>query len=733
MKEPLATGLAATKLRPPTPPDQLVRRSRLSDLLDAGIDGHVRLVLVSAPAGSGKSTLLASWLTGRQEASAWLQVEDSDSDPIRFWTYLAEAIGQAQPNVSSLVKPVIIGSRGDELAIVSALVTALAQDAEPMIVVIDDYHLISNTSVHHGVERLIELCPPEVTIVISTRFDPPFRLGRLRVRNHVSEIRGDDLRFDPQEAAGLLGDGGQSLADSQLDLLSARTEGWAAGLVLAGLSLGQSTDPGQFIEEFRGDDMFVVDYLSEEFLAGISTEHRQRLLQTSILEQLNGSLVDAVTATTGGRQWLSDTAASNQLMIGLDRTGDWFRYHHLLRDLLRLEANEAIPGELPELHRRAAAWFESEGDDRRAVAHWLAAGDRHEAGRLMYSYGPKLMSDSQIETLRAVLEELGDVAETMAWCALLWGWIEFIDGHYARAEDWVVITHDVAPKGFDQTITAPLRMNIFLGRGDIDSALTIARELSAAGRFEHNTSDLATVAGGAYMWAGQTDAARATLDLAIEKSADEHLNSAHLLSMVYKAVVEFDSSSTDAARSAAAAVLETADEFGMASYYRMGLAYAIRARTDSDPARARADAVHAVDLVRRTTGDLALGYVLTICGDTLIDLGDAAGEALLTEARTVVDRCPDPGIVARLLDRIESRHSIESPTQAPVAEIVEQLTERETAVMRYLPTRMSQREIASELFVSLNTVKTHCSAIYRKLGVDNRKAAVQAARDLHLL
>jgi len=203
------------------------------------------------------------------------------------------------------------------------------------------------------------------------------------------------------------------------------------------------------------------------------------------------------------------------------------------------------------------------------------------------------------------------------------------------------------------------------------------------------------------------------------------------LSLIYQAVNEFDAGNAAAAGAAATVALETANEFGMASYHRIGPAYAIRARTTTDLAGARADALHAVELTRRMTGDLMLGYVLTVCGDTLIDLGDAAGEALLAEARTVINRCPDPGVAARQLDRIESRHHIAGP--APVAHLVEQLTERETAVLRYLPTRMSQREIASELYVSVNTVKTHCSAIYRKLGVGDRKAAVQTARDHHLL
>ena len=722
-------GLAATKLQPPTLPGSLVQRSRLGDLLDAGLTDQVRLVLASAPAGSGKSTLLASWLAQRDEALAWLQVEASDSDPARFWAYLVAAMGQAHPAIASALHGAVVGSKGDDRVVVTALVNELAKLTDPLVIVIDDYHLIDNASIHQGVERLIELCPATTTVVLSTRIDPPFRLGRLRVRNQVIEIRSGDFRFDPAEATGLLSADGHTLDTAVIEQLCDRTEGWAAGLVLAGLSLRRSPNAEQFIEAFHGDDQLVVDYMTDEFLAALSDDHRERLLEISILEQFDGGLVDAVTGTTNGARWLSDTAKVNQLLIGLDGTGSWYRYHHLLRDLLRLEAQQAFPERLPELHQRAATWFEAQGDLGQAVAHQLEAGDPKAAARLMFTHGPQLLSNGQTETLRSILEGIGDEARTSPMCAMLWGWCDFIGGRFSRAEEWVAIVHDLVAAEDAQTITASLRMNIFLGRGDVGSALAIAREITAAGGFEGHTSDLATVAGGVYTWAGQADDARNVLDLAGRQTTDEEIKSAHLLSLIYHAINEFDDRGASAG---AIATIAAADEFGMASYYRMAPAYAIRARAAADPSGARSDAVHAVEMARRVPGDLGLAFVLTACGDTLIDLGDSAGESLLSEARSVIDRCPDPGIAGRYLARVESRHGTAS-ADIVQPDLVEQLTERETAVLRYLPTKMTQREISSQLYVSLNTVKTHCSAIYRKLGVGDRKAAVQAARDLNLL
>jgi LuxR family maltose regulon positive regulatory protein len=733
MTEGWEVGLAATKLAPPAPPARLVRRSRLDDVLTAAVAGGTRLVLVSAPAGSGKSTLVASWAGGRAEAVAWLQVEESDSDPARFWSFLVEAIGRARPVSAASLGPAITASRGDHRVVVPALVNELAATAEPLVVVIDDYHLIDNADVHRGMERLIELSPPQVTVVLATRTDPPFRLGRLRVRGHLAEVRAADLRFDADEASSLLAAAGGSLERATVEELCGRTEGWAAGLVLAGLSLVRADDPSHFVAGFRGDDQLVVEYLRDELLATVSADDRRRLLETSILDQLSGALADAVTATAGGVAWLRNMAAANQLVIGLDRTGTWFRYHHLLRDLLRLEAAQAFPERLAELHTRAATWFESQGDHRHAVAHRLAAGDTPAAARLMGRYGVELLRRGQIETLRGRLEQLGPTAETDTACALLYAWCEFIGGRYSLAEGWLDTGLAVAPEGFDPTWTTSLRINLALARGDVATALQAARHEIAADQLGSYAPDLATAVGAAHAWAGQADEARRALDLAVEMAEADETPSAQVLALVYLAIVELDDGPRHAAHAAATRAVDTAQRFGLTAYHGVAPAYAIRARSAAGPDHAHVDAQLALESARRASTPLVLGYVLAVCGDTLTDLGDPNGPPLLDEARSVLGRCPDPGIAGRYLARSDSRHRTGETHHRRDADLVEQLTDRELAVLRHLPTSMSQRDIASELYVSPNTVKTHCRAIYRKLGVSDRRAAVQAARDLHLL
>ncbi|HZB43346.1 MAG TPA: LuxR C-terminal-related transcriptional regulator [Ilumatobacter sp.] len=728
----LEMATAATKLRPPAAPTRLVERTRLAAVLDHGIDSGVPLLLVSAQAGSGKSTLVASWAAGRGEAAAWLQVEDGDSDPARFWSSIVTAIGRLRPEFAARLTPAVIGSQGDDRVVVTAIVNELVGTDERLVVVIDDYHLIDEASVHRGVERLVDLCPPQLTLVIITRVDPPFRLGRMRVRGRMSEVRAHDLRFDTDEASALLGAVSARLSVSALDDLCARTEGWAAGLVLAGLSIERAPDPDRFVAAFRGDDQLVVGYLSDELLSTMGAGDRQRLLETALLDRLTGPLVDGVTASSGGREWLTRIADRNQLVIRLDSTGEWFRYHHLLRDLLSLEARQSFPERIPELHARAAAWFEAQSDHEQAVVHRLAGGDLPGAISLMHIVAPRLIGRGQIATVRRLLEQIGAVAESSTACALSWGWCEYLEGRYAEAQRWLDTALRVAPAGFDRTITTPLSINVALGRGDVASALDTARNMVATDQLDSHPTELSTATGAAFVWAGLTDEGKRVLESAIAKSKLEQRPAGQVLALVYIAIAELEDGDANAAHGAATKALATADSFGLSAYHGVAQAYAIRART-ANSEQARADVKQALEIVRRASTDLGLAYVLTACGDTLIDLGDAAGPQLISEARRVIDRCVDPGIAGRYLARVESRHRL---SQAPVdraPSLVEPLTKRELSVLRYLPTKLSLRQIASEMYVSLNTVKTHCGAVYRKLGVSDRKSAVDTARKLGLL
>ncbi len=727
MESGAAVNLVATKLTAPTPPTRLVGRPRLEESLGRAVaDPGVRVVLVSAPAGSGKSTLVASWLESG-DSPAWLQADAADRDPARFWGHLVAALGRVLPGVEAAVGPAIPGSGSDAGPLVEGVTNQLAATASPVALVIDDYHLIDNSVIDDAVEQLIELAPENFTLVVCTRFDPSLRLSRLRVRGQLAEIRAHDLRFATDEASVLLQQRGTTPDAHQVEALCERTEGWAAGLVLAGMSLAASADGDAFIAAFQGDDRLVVDYLTEEFLSGISTADRDRLLRTSVLDRLCGPLIDAVCETTDGSEWLHETAASNQLLVSLDRTGTWYRYHHLLGDLLRLEAERNLGAELSELHDRAGRWHRAHGSAHDAVEHHLAGGHFSKAADLIYDEATELMNRGQLRTVRGQIDRLGSVADSHAGAMVVRGWISLLTGDFADARRCLTSARTLDPTDDEAGMIVALAIMTHIAAGDVSGALDETRTMG-----EPIESTQAMTMGGAYLWSGDFDRATTLLSQAANLAVQERNAFVEAVVPIFRAIIDIESGDDDAARKHATVAIEVATSSGFTELAQTALAYSILARTATDPESAVADARRGTDLARRSPEKIMLGYALASAGDVLCHHAHPDGAALLRDAKAIVDRCPDPGVAGRYLARVEARHHV-SASASTVPALVEDLTDRELAVLRYLPSQLSQRDIANELYVSLNTVKTHCKAIYRKLGVGDRKAAVQAARDLFLL
>ncbi len=716
--------LVATKVTSPTPPSRLANRPHLLATLDASVaDTGVRVVLVSAPAGSGKSTLVAAWQQHRSDC-AWLQADAADSDPARFWGHVVATIDTVIPGVEAATAAAIPGAATDAGDLIERLANELA-DTSPVTLVIDDYHLIANRSIDEAVERLIELAPATFTLVLCTRLDPGVRLSRLRVRGQLTEVRASDLRFSADEAAVLLTQRGAAPSNQHVEALCERTEGWAAGLVLAGMSLAASDDVDAFVASFQGDDRLVVEYLTDEFLSGVEDADRARLLQSSVLERMCGPLIDAVCETSDGTEWLNRTASTNQLVVSLDRTGTWYRYHHLLGDLLRIEADRNI--DLTAIHGRAAAWHQRAGSSHDAVEHHLAAGDFATAADLIYDDATELMNRGQLRTVRHQIERLGPIAGEHAGVTVVRGWIALLTGRFADAHSSLQQARTLNPNDDEAGLIVALAIMTHLASGNVARALDEAR--SASDPFE---STQAMTLGGAYTWGGHFDNARSLLERAAEMAPREGNTFVEAVTPILSAVSHIESGDIRAAEHKATRSLEIAAANGFGDLAQIALAHSILARTTDDVEQATESARRGIDLARRSPELVMLAYALASAGDVFCHHDDDRGAEFLGEARTVVDRCPDPGIAGRYLARVEARHHL--ATARPEASgLVEELTDRELAVLRYLPSPMSQREIASELYVSLNTVKTHCKAIYRKLAVGDRKAAVQAARDINLL
>ena len=396
--------LLATKLHVPRPQPGFVPRPRLVEALDEGL-ARAR-VLVCAPAGFGKTALLADWARGDGRTVAWLGLDGGDSDPARFWRYVVAALDRARPGMAERVGPLL--PRSVE-GLVTALINEFAADPGPddVLLVLDDYHLVDSGPVHDSVALLLENLPPGLRVVVSGRADPPLPLARLRARGQLAELRTADLRFTAEEAAALLGEtAGPGLPAAAAEALVARTEGWAAGLQLAGLSLRGQADAAGFVAAFSGSHRFVLDYLADEVLVGQPQQVRAFLLETSVLERLSGELCDAVTGQAGSQAMLEDIERAGLFLVPLDEVRGWWRYHQLFGDLLRARLRAEQPDRVQALHRAAGAWCDEHGLADDAVRHALASGDATWAARLVERHVETLLGRSEGATLRRWLSAL---------------------------------------------------------------------------------------------------------------------------------------------------------------------------------------------------------------------------------------------------------------------------------------------------------------------------------------
>jgi LuxR family maltose regulon positive regulatory protein len=361
----------------------LVPRLALFERLNAS--RHV--VLVSAPAGSGKTILLRSWLQARrlEERAAWVAVQGAERDPQLFWVALVQAL-RSTPTGSALVRGVTAAPDLQPWEIVERLLEDLSPLHDELWLVIDDVHELRSAEALRQLELLMMRAPGQLRLVLATRHDVNLGLHRLRLEGELTEIRESDLAFTLDEARSLFEAAGAKLSEAALTSLHARTEGWAAGLRLAALSLVAHPDPDRFVVEFSGSERTVAEYLLAEVLDRQPGPVRRLLLRTSILEQVNGALADLLTGEPGSEKLLHELAGANAFVVPVDAPQSWFRYHRLFADLLQLELRRTEPGEVPELHRAAAAWYAGHAYPLEAVRHAQAAQDWGLAAHLLFAH-----------------------------------------------------------------------------------------------------------------------------------------------------------------------------------------------------------------------------------------------------------------------------------------------------------------------------------------------------------
>jgi LuxR family transcriptional regulator, maltose regulon positive regulatory protein len=366
--------------------------------------GAARVTLVSAPAGSGKTVLLRSWVdaAGLARSAAWVSAGRAERDPQRFWLAVLAALRETAAG-SALVRTLTAAPDLDGWEVTERLLADLAPLGERLWLVIDDVHELRSEQARRQLELLVLRAPAELRFVLATRHDVRLGLHRLRLEGELAEIRADDLRFSVAEAGELLAGAGVRLAGPALGLLVERTEGWAAGLRLAALSLAGHPDPDRFAAGFSGTERTVAEYLLAEVLDRQDEPVRRLLLRTSVLERVNGELADLLTGGSGGERVLHELVQANAFVVPLDPARSWFRYHHLFAGLLRLQLRRTEPGQVAALHRAAAAWFAQHGHPVEAVCHAQAAQDWGLAAQLLADHWPGLYLDGQAATIHQLL------------------------------------------------------------------------------------------------------------------------------------------------------------------------------------------------------------------------------------------------------------------------------------------------------------------------------------------
>src|SRR5689334_910281 len=394
--------LLLTKLHPPGPRPDFLPRPRLAERLDEALSRG--LVLVCAPAGYGKTSLLASWARHSRNPVAWLSLDASDNDPARFWRHAVAALDAVYPGIGERVGPLLGPPAPHSFeGLVTALINELAARSGPggVPLVLDDYHLVGSQPVHTSLGFLLEHLPPGLHPVLASRSDPPLGLARLRARGQLTELRDAELRFTADEAAAFLSEtAGADLPDTAVAALTARTEGWAAGLQLAALSIRGQRDVDGFVAAFTGSHRFVLDYLTEEVLEHQPEPLRDFLLETSVLQRLSGPLCDAVTARTGSQALLEQVERAGLFLLPLDEVRGWWRYHQLFADLLRARL-EQQPGRAAQLHRNAAAWYAEHELADDAISHAVDAGEMTQAARLIEeNFDERFYLHGEVSTVR---------------------------------------------------------------------------------------------------------------------------------------------------------------------------------------------------------------------------------------------------------------------------------------------------------------------------------------------
>lgn len=739
------------KLLVPRLPATTVARPRLDGRLR--VAPHVRLTTVVAPAGWGKTTMLAAWAGSddRRARTGWLSIDEADDEPVRFWTYALSALELAAPRVVGEALAALTAPGMDPVGVaLAALLNALTDCQESYALVLDDYHVLRAPEVHQTVEFLLAYLPPALNLVIAARADPPLPLARMRARGELNEIRVAELRCTTKEGVELVTGvtGLRGLVPEATEQLVERAEGWPAGLQLAGLTLREFEKPEVTAAGLRGARAHILDYFAAEVLPGLSDAQRDLLVRCSVLERLNGHLCDAVLGTNDAADVLVQLHRDGVFISALG--DDWYRCHRLFREVLRRELTRQTPeGESLALHR-AADWFLDEGRLEEAIELLQAAGDYTAAVEVLLSGDRWFMErGASASFLRLGEQSASKVNDPRLFVALAAAAGETGEGERCRrwlqaAEPLVGAASEPLPGWRSLRAEADVMWAAFPAAGDAQAALTYATRAAA---LEDDPTLVGYVVarealGGALLGAGRLPEAIAALRECWQAPARRDLpwllllQTAGLLAQLLVEVGDLEAAQgiSREVRDSAAEAEEAWGQGAAAAVASLRLAEA-RLVLAADPRAALPALQRAAELAEGWGWPTAVLAALAHLAGAQWAVGQQAdARRTLARAMDIASSGEARPVIVQRLQALEARIGRDATASARArGALVEELTDRELAILRALRGPLSAREIGAEMYLSINTVKGYTKSLYRKLDVATRAEAVHRGQELGLI
>jgi LuxR family maltose regulon positive regulatory protein len=729
--------LLKTKLHPPPAREQTVARARLLDRLDMGPE--IKLTVVAAPAGSGKTTLLGTWHEASERPIAWLTLDEGDNDPVVLWSYVLAALRGVCPELAEISSPERLGSARTLKPFLAELINALAALGDAALV-LDDFHRLTRGDARDSVAWFIDRAPASFQVVLATRNEPALALGSLRAHGALIELRADELSFTESEAELFLNDRLElGLDRSDVDDLVERTEGWPAGLYLAALSLRAVDDRRRFIRSFGGKSRHVVDFLVDEVLEAHDPKAQELMLRSSILDRLSGPLCDAVLEQAGSDGLLVELARENLFLMPLDDQGEWYRFHHLFAQLLRVELEHREPGLTSELHRRAFTWHRDGGSVGEAVEHAIEAGMFAEASELIAAAWIDYTNAGRYATVLSWIERFPrEMVGEDSRLQLVAGWVLSLCGKREAAREAIAAVERLGgldagplPDGFCSVESSLVTLRGLFNWGNVGAAIDNARRAVELEGPESSWRSVATAALGiALLWLGEPHEADRWLEEAVERASPDEQWVIAATALAYRSIIAGELGRSNEQTRLAESAVQTAQEHGFEGIGSEGyLALGVARATNGRHGEGLLLIGRAIEIHR--TGGHPMPYADTLLRQAVIlraaNDHDAASAAL-AEAKEVIASCVDPGTLRARLTALEDAPRVHRQTSESG-----DLSDRELVILRMLSGSLSERDIGRELYLSHNTVHSHTKSIYRKLGVTSRTQALEHARELGLI